>query len=211
MILLYIIIIAISYCLGSISFSVIFSKKMSGVDVREQGSKNAGTTNVLRVAGKKPAIFTLIGDILKGIVAILLTYLLGNIFNISSTDLATLIQASALFVILGHMFPVFFKFKGGKGVATSIGILLMINWKIGLICLALGILLIIITRMVSVGSIAAAILFPILTLVITDGYIISNANYLFFGILLALLVLYNHRTNIQRIINGNENKLSFKK
>lgn len=211
MILLYIVIIAISYCLGSISFSVIFSKKMSGVDVREQGSKNAGTTNVLRVAGKKPAIFTLIGDILKGIVAILLTYLLGNIFSISSTDLATLIQASALFVILGHMFPVFFKFKGGKGVATSIGILLMINWKIGLICLALGILLIIITRMVSVGSIAAAILFPILTLVITDGYIVSNANYLFFGIFLALLVLYNHRTNIQRIINGTENKLSFKK
>ena len=198
----------IGYALGSISFSVIFSKKIAGFDLREKGSGNAGSTNALRTAGKKVAILTLICDILKGIVAILLVLLIGNIFKYENT--ALLVQIAAVTSILGHTFPVFFGFKGGKGVATSLGILLLVNWKIGLICLIFALILMAITKIVSVGSIAAAILFPILVLFIGDSFIIDG-NYFIFSIILALLVVFNHRSNIKKLANGTENKLSFKK
>ena len=152
----------IGYALGSISFSVIFSKKIAGFDLREKGSGNAGSTNALRTAGKKVAILTLICDILKGLVAILLAILIGNIFKYENMDI--LVQIAAIASIIGHTFPVFFGFKGGKGVATSLGVLLLVNWKIGLICLIFALILMAITKMVSVGSIAAAILFPVLVL-----------------------------------------------
>ena len=158
----YIIVAIIAYLLGSISFSVIISKKMAGFDVRQKGSGNAGSTNVLRTVGKKAAIITLICDILKGVIAILVAFLVGKWF--SGLDNALLIQLAGIFVILGHTFPVFFKFKGGKGVATALGVLLMTNWQVGLICLVFALILIALTRMVSVGSIAAAILFPVLVI-----------------------------------------------
>ena len=198
----------IGYALGSISFSVIFSKKIAGFDLREKGSGNAGSTNALRTAGKKVAILTLICDILKGIVAILLAILIGNIFKFENIDI--LVQISAVGAIVGHTFPVFFGFKGGKGVATSLGVLLLVNWKIGLICLIFALILMAITKIVSVGSIAAAILFPILVLFIGDSFIVDG-NYFIFSIILALLVVFNHRSNIKKLANGTENKLSFKK
>ncbi len=207
----YIIVAIIAYLLGSISFSVIISKKMAGFDVREKGSGNAGTTNVLRTVGKKAAIITLICDILKGVIAILVAFLVGKWF--SSLDNALLIQLAGIFVILGHTFPVFFKFKGGKGIATALGVLLMTNWQIGLICLVFALILMALTRMVSVGSIAAAILFPVLVMFIGENYIVpaNNWSYLVYSIIIALLVIFNHRTNIKRIFSGTENKLSFKK
>ena len=128
----------ISYLIGSISFSVIFTKKFAGFDVREKGSKNAGSTNVLRTAGKKIAIITLLCDILKGIVAVLLAKFMGEQYG--HDNIAVLVQIAALFVALGHTFPIFFGFKGGKGVATSLGVLLLINWKLGLILMVLHIL-----------------------------------------------------------------------
>ena len=204
----YIIVAIIAYCLGSISFSVIISKKMAGFDVREKGSKNAGSTNVLRTVGKKAAILTLICDILKGVVAILIAVLLGNL--VEGTDKALLVQIAGLMAVIGHTFPVFFKFKGGKGVATALGVLFIVNWQIALICLVFALLLMAITRMVSVGSLAAAILFPVLTIFIKDNYIVEGS-YLVFGILMAGLVVFNHRTNIKRLETGTENKLSFKK
>ncbi len=204
----YIIVAIIAYCLGSISFSVIISKKMAGFDVREKGSKNAGSTNVLRTVGKKAAILTLICDILKGVVAILIAVLLGNL--VEGTDKALLVQIAGLMAVIGHTFPVFFKFKGGKGVATALGVLFIVNWQIALICLVFALLLMAITRMVSVGSLAAAILFPVLTIFIKDNYIVEGS-YLVFGILMAGLVVFNHRTNIKRLATGTENKLSFKK
>ncbi len=207
----YIIVAIIAYLLGSISFSVIISKKMAGFDVREKGSGNAGTTNVLRTVGKKAAIITLICDILKGVIAILVAFLVGKWF--SGLDNALLIQLAGIFVILGHTFPVFFKFKGGKGIATALGVLLMTNWQIGLICLVFALILMALTRMVSVGSIAAAILFPVLVMFIGENYIVpaNNWSYLVYSIIIALLVIFNHRTNIKRIFSGTENKLSFKK
>ena len=210
----YILVAIIAYAIGSINFSVILSKKFAGFDVREKGSGNAGSTNMLRSVGTKAAIVTLVCDILKGVVAIWIAVLLGWIFK--ESDKALLVQIAGILVVVGHTFPIFFQFKGGKGVATALGVLLTCNWKLGLICLVFALVLMLLTRMVSVGSIGAAILFPVLTLctnmqIIQNNYIVSEGSgYLIFSILLAALVIFNHRANIQRILNGNENKLSFK-
>ena len=212
--IVYIIMAIIAYLIGSINFSVIISKKVAGFDVREKGSGNAGTTNMLRAVGKKAAAVTLICDVLKGVVSIGIAIILGNIVKDINREL--LIQVAGIAVVLGHTFPVFFGFKGGKGVATSLGILLLSNWQIGLICLVFGIVLIILTRMVSLGSCAAAVLFPVLTLFINDHYTVltegkSVSTYFIYSVILAIIVLYNHRSNIKRILSGTENKISFKK
>lgn len=201
----YITVAIVAYALGSINFAVILSRKFAGFDVREKGSKNAGTTNVLRTVGKKAALFTLVLDILKGVVAVLVAILAQVMWT--GFDLTTLKYIAGFMAILGHTFPVFFEFRGGKGVATAIGVLLMLNWKIGLICLIFGLVVIAISKMVSLGSISAAILFPILTIFMQEsvnliGIIISFA--------IAGLVVFNHRSNIKRIKQGKENKLAFK-
>ena len=197
----------IAYLIGSINFSVILSKKMAGFDVREKGSGNAGTTNMLRSVGKKAAAITLVCDILKGVVAILLAMLMNKIFPNSNG--ALLVQIAGVAVILGHTFPIFFKFKGGKGVATSLGVLIMSNWQIGLICLVFALILIILTQMVSVGSIAAAILYPVLTIFIPQNYIIPG-NYIIYSIVLAVIIVFNHRENVKRLLSGTENRISLK-
>lgn len=200
----------IAYALGSISFSVIISKKQAGFDVREKGSGNAGTTNILRTVGKKAAILTLICDVLKGVAAIAVATVIGLIFKVE--DKSLLVQIAGIFVVLGHTFPIFFGFKGGKGIATSLGVLLLVNWQIGLICLVFALILMIITKMVSLGSCAVAILYPILTFFIHNNYIVSEgSNYFIYSLILAAIVLFNHRSNIKRISNGTENKISFKK
>ena len=206
--LTYIVIGIIAYLIGSISFSVIISKKMAGFDVREKGSGNAGATNMLRSVGKKAAILTLLGDALKGVVAILFAIIVGAIAK--SADKSLLVQIAGILVVVGHTFPIFFGFKGGKGIATALGVLMMTNWNIGLICLVFGLVLIALTRMVSLGSISAAILFPILVLFIKSNYIVEGS-YFVFSIIIAVLVVFNHRENVKRLLNGTENKISFKK
>ena len=205
----YIIVTIIAYLLGSISFSVIISKKMAGFDVREKGSGNAGTTNVLRTVGKKASIITLICDILKGVVAVLVAYIAGLIVK-EGIDKALLIQLAGIAVILGHTFPIFFQFKGGKGIATALGVLLVTNWNIGLICLVFALVLMILTRMVSLGSIAAAILFPVLIIFMPHNNYLVDGNYIIYSILLAVLVVFNHRANVKRLLSGTENKIDFK-
>ncbi len=206
----YIIIAIIAYALGSINFSVIISKKMAGFDVREKGSGNAGSTNMLRSVGKKAAIITLLCDILKGVVAILIALIVGNI--VKNVDRAVLVQIAGILVVVGHTFPIFYEFKGGKGVATSLGVIMMINWKIGLICLVFALVIMAFSRMVSMGSVGAAILFPVLTLFMNTNFIVktSGMKYFIFSVILAGIVVFNHRANIKRIANGTENKLSFK-
>ena len=206
----YIVVTIIAYLLGSISFSVIISKKMAGFDVREKGSGNAGTTNVLRTVGKKASIITLVCDILKGVVAILVAYVAGLIMK-DSVDKALLIELAGIAVILGHTFPIFFGFKGGKGIATALGVLMMTNWNIGLICLVFALVLMILTRMVSLGSIAAAVLFPVLIIFMPHTAYLVDGNYIIYSILLAVLVVFNHRTNVKRLLTGTENKIDFKK
>ena len=213
MIVTYVIMAIIAYLIGSVNFSVIFSKKMAGFDIREKGSGNAGTTNMLRSVGKKAAVITLVCDILKGVVSIVIAIIVGNIAK--NLDRELLLQIAGIAVVLGHTFPVFFGFKGGKGVATSLGVLLMSNWQIGLICLVFAVVLMALTRMVSLGSCAAAVLFPVLTLFINQHYTVltdgkSGRVYFIYSVILAIIVLYNHRSNIKRILSGTENKLSFK-
>ncbi len=206
----YIIVAIVAYLLGSISFSVIISKKMAGFDVREKGSGNAGATNMLRSVGKKAAILTLLGDALKGVVAVLFAILVGAIAK--NSDQSLLVQIAGILVVVGHTFPIFFGFKGGKGVATSLGVVLTTNWKIGLICLVFALILMALTRIVSMGSVGAAILFPVLVLFMPTNFTISDgSSYLIYSIILAVIVVFNHRSNIKRILSGTENKLSFKK
>lgn len=202
----YITVAIVAYVIGSINFAVIFSRKFAGFDVREKGSKNAGTTNVLRTVGKKVALLTFVCDILKGVAAILVAIFAKNMW--SGFDVNTLKYIAGFMVILGHTYPIFFEFRGGKGVATAIGVLLMLDWKIGLICLVFGLVIIAITRMVSLGSIFAAILFPILMIFIHEGGTVIGTVISF---LIAALIVFNHRSNIKRIKEGKENKLSFKK
>lgn len=209
----YVIMALIAYLIGSVNFSIIISKKMAGFDVREKGSGNAGTTNMLRSVGKKAAVLTLICDILKGVISIIIAIIIGNIIKDSNKEI--LLQIAGIAVVLGHTFPIFFGFKGGKGVATSLGVLLMSNWQIGLICLVFALALMILTRMVSLGSCAAAVLFPVLTLFINEHYTIltegkSGKVYFIYSLILAVIVLYNHRENVKRILNGTENKLSLR-
>ena len=203
----YILVVIVAYLLGSISFSVIISKKLAGFDVREKGSGNAGSTNVLRTVGKKGAILTLICDCLKGVIAVLIAYIVSK--TTQNTDGALLVQLAGLAVVLGHTFPIFFNFKGGKGVATSLGVLLIINWQIGLICLVFALLLMALTRFVSLGSVSAAILFPVLTIFIHSHYILDGS-YIIFALLLGAFVVFSHRANVKRLLEGKENKLSFK-
>lgn len=214
MLTICILIAIIAYLIGSINFSVILSKKMAGFDVRQKGSGNAGTTNMLRSVGKKAAAITLICDILKGVVSIGIAILVGYLFNAQNKSI--LVQIAAIAVVIGHTFPIIFGFKGGKGVATSLGVLIMTNWQIGLICLAIAIIIMAITKMVSLGSCMAAIAFPLLTYfaanIFENAYIVKEgSSYFVYSIILAFIVLFNHRSNIKRIITGKENKLSFKK
>lgn len=202
---IYILVAIIAYFIGSISFSVIFSRKFAGFDVRDKGSKNAGTTNVLRTVGKKVAALTLVCDILKGVIAIVIAIIASKIWK--DIDANLLKYIAGFFAILGHTFPIFFEFRGGKGVATALGVLITLNWKIGLICLIFALIIIAFTKMVSVGSILAAVLYPILTIFMVD----FNLYTILVSILIALLIIFNHRENLKRIRNGTENRLSFKK
>ena len=205
----YIIMGVIAYLIGSVNFSILISKKVAGFDLREKGSGNAGTTNVLRTVGKGAAIVTLILDILKGVVAILIALLYNKI--IPELNGAILVQIAGIFVILGHTFPIYFGFKGGKGVATALGILITTTYQIGLICLVFALLLIALTRMVSAGSLASAILFPVLTLFLSKENFIVPGNYFIYSIIIAIIIIFNHRSNIKRLLNGTENTISFKK
>lgn len=202
---IYILVSIIAYFIGSISFSVIFSRKFAGFDVRDKGSKNAGTTNVLRMVGKKVAALTLVCDILKGVISIVIAITAGAIWK--DVDIEMLKYLAGFFAILGHTFPIFFEFRGGKGVATALGVLITLNWKIGLICLIFALILITFTKMVSFGSILSAILYPILIL------FMGNVKFgaVVVSLLITLLVIFNHRENIKRIKNGTENKISLKK
>ena len=212
----YIIMAVIAYLIGSVNFSVILSKKMAGFDIREKGSGNAGSTNMLRSVGKRAALLTLICDILKGVISISIAILFGKMGQAQGINKELLVQIAGVAVVVGHTYPIFFKLKGGKGVATSLGVLLMSNWQIGLICLVFALVLMALTWIVSLGSCGAAVLFPVLTLFINDNYTVLSFNktgsvYFIYSLILAIIVLYNHRKNIKRILDGTENRLSFKK
>ena len=154
----------VSYLIGSVNFSILLSKMLSGKDIRESGSGNAGATNMLRTYGKKMGVITLLLDVLKGIVVILLSRL---VKNIAGTDeiYPVISYIAGVCVILGHNFPLYFGFKGGKGVATSLGVVLMLDWKVGLIVAVVAIAVMAVTRYVSLGSILGGAMYIVIEIV----------------------------------------------
>ena len=211
----YIIIAIIAYLVGSINFSVIISKRMAGFDVREKGSGNAGTTNMLRSIGVKAAVITLLCDILKGVVVILIAILIGNI--VDGLDDALLVQLAGIFVIIGHTFPIFFGFKGGKGIACTTGVILAFHWQMAPLCIGLFIVVVLLTQYVSLGSILLVSVFFIeLLLFGQTGHLPVADTYLpeiyVLGGIFTLMAIWRHRANIKRLLSGTENKLNlFKK
>ena len=190
-----------AYLIGSVNSSILISRMVSGRDIRKSGSGNAGATNMLRTMGKKYAVITLIIDILKGVIAVLIAKRWGSAF------IPQMPYIAGVFVVLGHNFPVFFGFKGGKGVATSLGVLLMLDWKIGLIVLAFALAVMAVTRYVSLGSILAAVLFAIIEMVIMSIYDEFDIIKTVCVIVLAGLLVARHHANIGRLFSGTENKL----
>lgn len=195
-----------AYLIGSINSSIIISKLVTGEDIRKSGSGNAGATNMLRTMGKKYGALTLVIDVLKGVIAILLAMGLKKAGAVQNAE-----YIAGVCVVLGHNFPIFFDFKGGKGVATSLGVVLMLDWKIGLIVLGAAILIMALTRYVSLGSICAALLFmAIHTITMITGKEFDAVRFVCIMILGVLLIL-RHSANIKRLAKGEENKLGEKK
>ncbi|MDD6728956.1 MAG: glycerol-3-phosphate 1-O-acyltransferase PlsY [Eubacteriales bacterium] len=219
MILAFVLIAVISYLLGSLNFSVILSNRLKNDDVREHGSGNAGTTNMLRNYGKKYAVLTIIGDMLKVAVAILIAFAILKIMPISDSDKSQFDSLTAgidtkmlvksfagLFCVLGHIFPCFFKFKGGKGVATSGGMVFVIDWRIALILLAIFAVVVLITKYVSLGSIVMALLYPVMIYIFHRSIVLTIIALVF-----TIIVVVAHRQNIYNLIHHKESKITDKK
>ena len=210
----------IPYLLGSLNFGVMISRRRFNDDVRTHGSGNAGATNMVRTYGWKAGLFTMIGDMLKAVVAVGLGYLIvgfdGWIIGEGGEPYRWVDQYGAaiagLFVMLGHMFPIFFKFKGGKGVATSGIVIFMISPLAGAVCLLIFLIIVIGTRYVSLGSVMGLTFYPIILNAFSHAYDPPrNSTACMLSVLMALLVVYMHRENIKRILNRTESKISFKK
>lgn len=183
-----------AYLVGSIPFGYMVAKIGYGIDIRDHGSKNIGFTNVLRTLGPVPGTITLIADILKGVVAVTLARFL------TLPDASIIIAGLA--VIAGHNWSVFLRFRAGRGVATGLGVVLALTWQPTLILVALWAVILLITRYVSVASIIAVAMYPVL------AYLLKlPAPYVIMGVIGAAAIIWQHRENIKRLIRGEENKL----
>lgn len=186
----------IAYLIGRINNAYILTKYTRKIDIRNYGSGNAGATNVLRVLGCKAAAPVFALDVLKGVIAVLIgKYLMGN----------TGAMIAGIAVVCGHNWPVFLKFRGGKGIATSIGVIMTVSPLLGLIALAIGVTVIVLTKYVSLGSITGTVTFVLL------NAIFWNSTQIFvFSLILASLAIFQHRSNIKRLLAGTESKLGQK-
>lgn len=193
----------IAYLLGSLNTAVIISK-IAGSDIRNSGSGNAGATNVLRVMGKGAAVLVVIFDGLKGVAAALFGKYAPQLFGVADPNSAAMLT-SALAVVIGHIYPLYFGFKGGKGIMTSIAVIFVLDWEIGIILLVTCLAIMLLTRYVSLGSCIGAVLFPVLVLMFHE----ENGLFVFVSFAIAALALFGHRKNIGRLIHGTESKLSF--
>lgn len=213
----------VSYLVGSINPSIILSRAIYGKDIRESGSGNAGSTNMLRTHGKGMALATLVCDILKGALMVVTASWLDNIFSepnaafsiIENTYLlGNLKYIAGVFAVIGHDFPIYFGFRGGKGVATSLGVVLALDWQVGLIVAAAAILVMIFSGYVSLGSIAAGGIYPfvLFTYLLASGEAMEGKiTYIAMSFVLAVLLIGKHHSNITKLKNGTENKLFSRK
>lgn len=201
----FLIMTILPYVLGSLNFAIIISKFFYHEDIRTFGSGNAGMTNMLRTYGKGAAIVTFLADAMKAVVSVLIGRL---VFGIIGAYVA------GLCCILGHIFPVFYKFKGGKGVVTAAIMIFMTNWKVGLILFLMFVILVAFTKYISLGSVMCVLLYPLLlnrmNIPMIEKYPAPSIVYLF-AIALAAIIVVKHVSNIKRLLAGTENKLSFSK
>ena len=187
-----------AYLIGSLSFAVIVSKFYGLDDPRSYGSGNPGATNVLRSGRKKAAALTLLGDALKGLVAVLLARWLQSHFGLSDEVVA----AVAVAVLAGHMWPLFFGFKGGKGVATALGVLLALSWPVALICAAVWLMMAFGLKISSLAALAATVISPLAAM-----FLVQQPSWQAAIAVIATLVLLRHRSNIQNLLSGKESKI----
>ena len=190
--------VLIAYLIGSLSFAVIVSKIYGMDDPRSYGSGNPGATNILRTGKKKVAALTLLGDALKGLFAVLLALWLQDALHLSNETIASV----AVAVLVGHMWPVFFGFKGGKGVATAVGVLLALSWPLALLCIFIWLVMAFGFKVSSLAALTVAVLAPIFAY-----FIIDYSSWVWAGVIIAALVLYRHKSNIQKLIKGEEGKI----
>ncbi len=189
--------ILLGYAFGCLPFAYMFGKLTKGIDIREYGSGNSGATNALRTLGVKIGVLVLVCDALKGVVAYIISYMI-----FKDNLLALYAGAGA---VMGHNFPIQLGFRGGKGVATSLGVLLISDIQSGVIVFAIGIIIIAVTKYISLASVSCALLY----LAIAYFKFGISETFLIYSILVVVLV-YRHRANIKRLMSGTENKLSFK-
>ena len=206
--MVFVIVIFVCYLIGSIPSAVWIGKFVHGIDIREHGSKNAGATNTFRVFGKKSGAVVLFLDVAKGYLAASFPLLLTGMY-LGIKDEVLILQLTASFcAIIGHVFPVFAHFRGGKGVASSLGIIIAVNSDTAFICLTSFLLVFVIWKYVSLGAIVAAILFPF----VSYFFMMEDARIMIvFSIIISLIVLMSHRKNIHRLLRGEENKMNFLK
>ncbi len=214
----------VPYLLGSFNFGLIISRNKFHDDIRNHGSGNAGTTNMLRTYGKKAAVLTLLGDMCKAALAVGFGYLMFN-RTASYTDLATGVvkvvddptgaAIAGLFVMMGHMFPIFYKFKGGKGVATAAMVVLLLSWPSFLICFLIFAIIVVGTRFVSLASCMGMIFYPIIlsafSRVRPEEVVSKDPSAQIAAVVMATLVVFMHRENLKRLSQGKESKLYFSK
>jgi glycerol-3-phosphate acyltransferase PlsY len=207
-ILSFVVSAVIAYLLGSISFSVVITEKFAGIDVRKKGSGNAGATNVLRTAGKLPGILTFVCDFLKCIAAILLANLVFIAFSMDSSYLQYIKYTAGIFCMLGHIWPLYFGFKGGKGVTVAAAAVLMLDWRCFIIGIGIFIIMVLITRIVSLSSLIAAASVPVSMLILYLAFHRENAiAYVLLGTVIVAIIFVKHRANIVRLIKGEEPRI----
>lgn len=190
----YIIVIFLSYVIGSIPSGLILGKTLWHVDLRQHGSKNIGATNAWRTLGKLPGFIVFVSDLLKGMLGVYLGMMLVG----SSTAMII----GGIMAIVGHSLSLFLKFKGGKGVATGLGVLIMLMPSVSAIVFLVWLIVVLISKYVSLGSIIAAVLVPVCAFIMGLSF-----DFVVFGIVAAVFVIYRHKSNIIRLINGTENKI----
>ena len=188
----------VAYFLGSISFAVIVSRLFGLPDPRTYGSNNPGATNVMRSGNKLAAALTLLGDALKGWLAVAMALRAAPILGLGAVHVAL----AALFVFLGHLFPAFYQFKGGKGVATALGVLLALDWRVGCSAAALWLIVFALTRTSSIAALIATAATPLVAFYFLGEDLISGVI-----LLIALLVIWRHKENIIRLISGREKQI----
>lgn len=201
--MLYVTIFLIAYLISAINPSIIIGKRLKGIDIRNEGSGNAGTTNAIRTLGTGLGILVFMLDIVKVLISYAVIYLLSILFSFAFTE-----NLKSIYIVgsvIGHCYPIYYGFKGGKGVTTFLVSMMIVDYRATLVCLVVGLIIIALTRWVSLGSLSGVVLSLILGIFIETSF-----NYMFVAIAV-LIICIRHRENIKRIINKTENKLSFRK